>query len=103
MTCFLKYWCSSREIHWSLVDAPHKGPMIHIFDDFFVIGLNALLNIQWGCHWFEMLWGYCDITISCPIHEQNQYLQGPHQGEFVMNISNAGNLVVYEKQIKIIT
>ena len=42
METLLCYWRSVREIHWSLVDSPYKGPVMKAFD----FSLNKLLNSQ---------------------------------------------------------
>ena len=43
------------DLHWSLVDSPHKGTVLQSFDVFFIIDLNKLLNRQSTVWWFEML------------------------------------------------
>ena len=52
------YWPFVRGIHQWLVDSPHKGPVIQIFDVLFVVKLNKQLN----CYWFEMP-QLCHVTV----------------------------------------
>ena len=50
------YWPFVRGIHQLLVDSPHKGLVIQIFDVYFVVSLNNLLNIQFSFRWSETPW-----------------------------------------------
>ena len=43
---FPHYWLFVGGIHQSLVDSPHKGPVMPSIDVFFILGLNNLLNTQ---------------------------------------------------------
>ena len=61
--CFLHYWPFVKGIHQSLVDSPHKGPVMQSSHIFFVVSLNKLLNKQPCYQWFEMKWHSCDITV----------------------------------------
>ena len=62
--CFPHYRHFMRGIHWSMVDSPHKGPVMWKFDVSFVVSLNKLLNTQPCYQWFEMPWWCsCDITV----------------------------------------
>ena len=60
---FPQYWPLVGGIHWSLVDSPHKGPMMQSFDVFFDASMKKLLNQQLSCWWFEMPCSSCDFTI----------------------------------------
>ena len=52
-----------RNTHQSAVDSTHTGTVRwSILNDIFV-SLNSLLNKQWGCQWFEMIWGSCHTTV----------------------------------------
>ena len=42
-----------RGIHWSPVDSPHKGPVMRIFDIFFVASMNKQLMYHWSCQSFQ--------------------------------------------------
>ena len=44
-----------KEFHNTLVDSPHRGPVMQIFSVSFVVSLNKLLNQQFSCWWFERL------------------------------------------------
>ena len=46
----------------SLMDSPHKWPVKWCIYDIVVVSLN-LLNKQLTCHWFEMPWHSCDVTV----------------------------------------
>ena len=48
--------------HRSPMDSPHKWPVMRIFDVFFVVPPNNLLNKQPGCRWFKVPWSLCDVT-----------------------------------------
>ena len=65
------HWPFVRGIHWSLVDSPHKGPVMGNFDVFFDVALNKLLNKQLNCQWFEIPW-----------HHFSEYGQASHHGRF---------------------
>ena len=48
----------------SLVDSPHKGPVMYSFDPFqFVLITNTLLNKQLSCWSFRMPWCSCEFTV----------------------------------------
>ena len=49
----------------SLVDSPHKWPVMQSFGVFFHVNLNKLLNKQSSCQWFEIQWWSCDIVRPC--------------------------------------
>ena len=49
--------------HWSLVDSPHKGPVMQSFDVPFLVSMNKFLNTQFSCWWFVMPWYSHDVTI----------------------------------------
>ena len=51
-----------KGIRQSLVDSPHKEPVVWSFDVFSVFSLK-LLNKQSSCQWLGMPWGVCDINI----------------------------------------
>ena len=56
---FSHYWSFMRGIlHWSLVDSPHKGPIMQSFD----VGMNTFMTKEMSCQWFEKLWPWHDIT-----------------------------------------
>ena len=52
-TSWLHYWHFVRDIHQSLVDSPHQGPVMLSFDIFFDVSLNKPLNKQLSCQWFD--------------------------------------------------
>ena len=51
-------------IHRSLVNSPHRGPVMRSFGVFFDLRLNKRLSKQWWGWWFEMppcpLWCHCN-------------------------------------------
>ena len=55
-----------KEFHNTLVDSPHRGPMMQSFSVSFVVNLNKLLNQQFSCWWFERLC-HCQVTHLCHI------------------------------------
>ena len=55
-----------KEFHNTLVDSPHRGPVMQIFSVSFVVSLNKLLNQQFSCWWFERLC-HCKVTHLCHI------------------------------------
>ena len=69
MACkwFSHYWLFVIGIHRSLMDSPHKGPVIQSFDVFLVvIVLNKLLKNSWvasglRCHGTH-IWHHCNVT-----------------------------------------
>ena len=60
-------FCISGPLWWesqSLVDSPHKWPVVMSFDVISVVGhLHKLLNKQLSCQWFETPWWQCDVTV----------------------------------------
>ena len=56
-------WPFVREIHKSLVNSPHKGPVTRGFLVSFDVRQNRMLNKQWSHQWFDMPWHLCDITV----------------------------------------
>ena len=60
--CFPHYWPFVRGIHRSLVDSPHKGPVIWGFE-FICSYLNMLLNKQSSYRWVGTPWHLCDVTL----------------------------------------
>ena len=42
-----------KKFHNTLVDSPHRGPVMQSFSVSFVVSLNKLLNQQFSCWWFE--------------------------------------------------
>ena len=50
-----------KEFHNTLVDSPHRGPVMQSFSVSFVVSLNKLLNQQFSCWWFERLC-HCKVT-----------------------------------------
>ena len=50
-----------KEFHNTLVDYPHRGPVMQRFSVSFVVSLNKLLNQQFSCWLFETL---CDTFMS---------------------------------------
>ena len=55
-----------KEFHNTLVDSPHRGPVMQSFSVSFVVSLNKLLNQQFSCWWFERLC-HCKATHLCHI------------------------------------
>ena len=55
-----------KEFHNTLVDSPHRGPVMQSFSVSFVVSLNKLLNQQLCCWWFERLC-HCKVTYLCHI------------------------------------
>ena len=55
-----------KEFHNTLVDSPHRGPVMQSFSVPFVVSLNKLLNQQFSCWWFERLC-HCKVTHLCHI------------------------------------
>ena len=53
---FPYYWPFVRGTHQSLVDSPHKGPVMQSFDVSFVVSQIKLLNKLWSNRWFQMPW-----------------------------------------------
>ena len=49
--CFQHHWHLTRGIHQSLVDSPHKEPVMQCFHFFFVVSMSKQLNKQ-TCQWF---------------------------------------------------
>ena len=41
-------------------EVPSQRPILHPYDDIFVISLTNLFNKQW---WFETPWGWCGVTV----------------------------------------
>ena len=60
---FLHYWLFVRGIHQSLVDSPHRGPVMHSIGVFFAINPNKLLNKWSSCWRFQMSWHSYDTTV----------------------------------------
>ena len=58
---FPRNWPFVRGMHRSLVDSPHKGPVMWGFDVYFAVSLNKLLNKWTRCRWIEMYW--CSLNI----------------------------------------
>ena len=60
---FLRYWPFVRGIHQSLVDSPHKGPVMQSFDVFFDQHQNKWLSNRSRYRWFvtasHSLWDQC--------------------------------------------
>ena len=42
--------------------SPHRGPIMRIFDIFYV-GPKNVLETQSSCRWFEIPWGSCDVIV----------------------------------------
>ena len=55
-----------KEFHNTLVDYPHRGPVMQRFSVSFVVSLNKLLNQQFSCWLFETLCD-CKVTHLCHI------------------------------------
>ena len=55
-----------KEFHNTLVDSPHRGPVMQSFSVSFVVSLNKLLNQEFICWWFERLC-HCKVTHLCHI------------------------------------
>ena len=55
-----------KEFHNTLVDPPHRGPVMQSFSVSFVVSFNKLLNQQFSCWWFERLC-HCKVTHLCHI------------------------------------
>ena len=53
-----------KEFHNTLVDSPHRGPVMQSFSVSFVVNLNKLLNQQFSCWWSERLC-HCKVTHLC--------------------------------------
>ena len=49
------------------VNSPHKMPALWSFDVFFDVGMSKLLNKQFNCWWFKMLWHSCDIIVMLQV------------------------------------
>ena len=47
--------------HQTLMDSPHKGPAVQMFDN---AGQNKLLSKQSSCWCFEMPWFSCDVLVT---------------------------------------
>ena len=46
--------------HQTLMDSPHKGPVVQMFDN---VGQNRLLGKQSNCWCFKMPWFSCDVPV----------------------------------------
>ena len=62
--CFLHYWPFVRGIYGSLVDPPHKEPVMQTFDDFFVVSRTNCWTRSWVahdmiCHVAHVIWLCC--------------------------------------------
>ena len=55
-----------KEFHNTLVDSPHRGPVMQGFSVSFVVSLNKLLKQQFSCWWFERLC-HCEVAHLCHI------------------------------------
>ena len=75
MEMLLQCWPFAREIQQSLVDSPHKGPVMQSFGDFSLVSHNKLLegsvqlSVIWGAMTF--MWCHCNSTSHGPIHHSN--------------------------------
>ena len=47
----------------SPTDSSHKGSVMRTFDNFFVVGLNNLLNTWYSCWWFETPYHSCGFDV----------------------------------------
>ena len=45
------------------LESQDRGPVKHLVDGFFVVGLKSLLNKKLNYFSFEMLWHLCNITV----------------------------------------
>ena len=55
-----------KEFHSTLLDSPHRGPVMQSFSVSLVVSLNKLLKQQFSCWWFERLC-HCKVTHLCHI------------------------------------
>ena len=55
-----------KEFHNTLVDSPHRGPVMQGFSVSIVVSLNKLLKQQFSCWWFERLC-HCEVAHLCHI------------------------------------
>ena len=68
------YWPFVRGIHRSLVDSPHKGPVMQNIEVFFIITINKLLNIQLSCWWFETPYNLCNCHCNATSQSKSRKL-----------------------------
>ena len=61
--CFPHYQPFLWGVHRSLVDAPHKGPVMQSFDISFDISLKKLLSKHSSGWWSETPWHSCDTSV----------------------------------------
>ena len=59
--CLPDYWPFVRGIHQSLVDSPHKGPVMQRFDVLFVVSLNNLPLIS---KTMTLMWRHCSVLMT---------------------------------------
>ena len=63
-----------KEFHNTLVDSPHRGPVMQSFSVPFVVSLNKLLNQQFSCWWFQF--NFNSKTFYCHSkHIHNSYIK----------------------------
>ena len=60
---FPYYWPFVRGIQWSLVESPHKGPIMQALRYLCCVGPHKLFNKQLNVRWFETTWRSCDVIV----------------------------------------
>ena len=68
--CFLQYRPFVRGNHQSLVDSPHKRPVMWSFDAFSVVCLTEPRNKQSSCWWSVMPWWWFDLCHDAHVMSQ---------------------------------
>ena len=71
MEHILHQWLFLGGIHWSLMDSPHKGPIVWKFHVFFVVSQNKLFNKQSSCQWLKVIFS-CDAAVLPKIDSKVQ-------------------------------